>query len=1823
MTFSFLRSGQWIGFVLTVFLALSLPDGAFTQEAGSDERHPQIDPRRDQLQENLMAFWKNGNVRAAREIGQQLLTIETELYGSHDDRVAVRHQRQCEFSLELQEDQAARQHFESYFQIYQTQQAEKSWQRTEATRERDLLEKFLALPIDERQQLFDLRRQVLQELGENRLDRALKAAEGSARVARDLVGERHPFCIMEMLNIQYIQVQRGDLTNVGKQLIRLHNILMQVEHPDHPNFGVLLLVLADYHQRVGEHERALQTFGESIEQFKKSGSTFRQEFCLALALQGGLLCGNGEFQDALAPLREAFHISTQEALPGEIRKNVIVNSLCYALQESARREQTGNDWKQAMKLLEEAWPLSVEYFGEDHTRSVDLKFELDFIRTAADWTPDQLQNYRQLDNLRSTIIAHVQAGESPQALALARKRHESLAALRGATSSEALRARFDVLSLLLTLPDEQPERQPDGSSNLHKQLEEFLTEFENCFGTSHVECGNISFSFAQALDPDDPSAVAFARKSAESFKASLTSSSSEYVQSLTLLGTLLARDNVPEAVDVLEEAITLWNAGGARGSMGHCDALLALGSYHYEVGNPYDARLLLPQAVDLLRTKPAADRGLDLAVALNYLGNIASDRAAYDDAIKYYREAVHLFESTPWRPADRHHYGSPGAYTSFYQWTLYNSGNSHFYMKNYEQAERLLLKLLDRFPDASPLDAYRSACYSLANVYEKQQRFAEAGKILDRADASVQVHAADDPLVSGELLLEQTELAFAAGDDARFRLKYDSCWTTFQKIKSPDAVPVDEGDYFLKYMGRLITLCEQVDDWDRVVEVRRFLRPFDDVILDGWPSMLADAKAELALAERVAGLDVETRQHVRQMRLWTEQLQQHSDDNFAGLDESILEQTQPLLVKVNDVLGEHNLVAARFCEALAACYEFRQEYGKAFTLLSDSLISNTALLGAEHSTPAITALQIGRITRQLGEYQKARQFDEYAIELLKHALGQHSIEIMHAEMELARLHTDLQDYAAAMPLARHAVEGYRRLWGEQNAGYAQGLELLGKISAGLHEPELARTYFQQAHSILTELLESEDRRLLRSHANQAVAAAWNPQRADAAQKLFDDVIAKYQAADLEHLVEYTELLVNYGDALLEWGKFAEAEQVFLRARGSRVKLDWLAEAVIQQELLTRLGQAQRRLGKLDEAIDHLSEAVRIQRNLYGDASRILSETLFQLSIAEQQQGRRDDARAHVLESLQIQQRIIGQVGNLMSDESLSLMLNSEEGQLDLLLSLLLQSSPSSEELSEAFRWTFQRKGISLDLSCRRRSLQQSEVYDTQTVERVEQLRLLNQQVADFALRSPPGLSPEEVTQAREELNRKIGEANSELALTLQSAGIFLPEVDGNATAVSRKLSAGTVFIEYVRMNQIAPLDSEPPAVPRYVAFVLAGGSSEAEIRFADLGNADEIDELIEKMRDQTRQVPRMLRISGEDDLEKKYMNTAQDLYDRLLAPFSDQLQHADTIVIGPDAALCKVPFAALVDSEQRYVIETADISYVSSSRDFLRSHGPPGQGVIILSNPNFDADLESRQQVLREVETREPGLSLLALRESREIDLRSLRWRRLPGAEQEAQDVNELLGQSNFAPVKIYLGEAAVEEVLKTAQSPRVVHLATHGFYVPLEAENLDKESDLRSFSSGTSLSRLRTDRNPLLRSGIVLAGANRLASGEDAAGTLEDGWVTAQEIASMDFRNTELVVLSACESGLGDIATGQGVQGIRRAFLNAGGHSVLTSLYEVPDGETRQLMHGFYQELLETDNRRAALSRAQRQRIVERRQAEGAAHPFFWASFILLGTAE
>jgi len=451
--------------------------------------------------------------------------------------------------------------------------------------------------------------------------------------------------------------------------------------------------------------------------------------------------------------------------------------------------------------------------------------------------------------------------------------------------------------------------------------------------------------------------------------------------------------------------------------------------------------------------------------------------------------------------------------------------------------------------------------------------------------------------------------------------------------------------------------------------------------------------------------------------------------------------------------------------------------------------------------------------------------------------------------------------------------------------------------------------------------------------------------------------------------------------------------------------------------------------------------------------------------------------------------------------------------------------------------------------------------------------------------------------------------------------------------VAPVLPPGSALVEIVRadiFNFKATRNAPRWKPAHYFAFVLRG-AGDAEPVMIDLGLADDIDQAVGAVRDRMEEATRAFgRAPGatiqrpEEAREEEFRQASADLYRKAFAPVRKALGHATLVYVAPDGELNRVAFESLVEENGKYLIESYRFAYLSSGRDLLRTAPAPATGTTAFAGPDYDLGVSGRQTQARLLLAALPHEPQAAIRGQTSREVRSLKWEPLPGAAAELADLQQELAGSRYGPVTGYTGAQALEEVFKSLPAPRVLHVATHGFFlsdqeIPLEDRTAPMELGT-GFGAARGLARLRGTENPLLRSGIVLAGVNALGEAWPEAAEVDDGWVTAQEIAMMDLRGTELVVLSACESGLGDVKCGEGVYGLRRAFLYAGARTLLTSLYKVPDEQTRDLMHRFYGSLKEGKSKLDALHEVQLAIIRQRRAQNGAAHPFFWASFVLVG---
>jgi CHAT domain-containing protein len=392
--------------------------------------------------------------------------------------------------------------------------------------------------------------------------------------------------------------------------------------------------------------------------------------------------------------------------------------------------------------------------------------------------------------------------------------------------------------------------------------------------------------------------------------------------------------------------------------------------------------------------------------------------------------------------------------------------------------------------------------------------------------------------------------------------------------------------------------------------------------------------------------------------------------------------------------------------------------------------------------------------------------------------------------------------------------------------------------------------------------------------------------------------------------------------------------------------------------------------------------------------------------------------------------------------------------------------------------------------------------------------------------------------------------------------------------VQAALPANAALVEFARYHRFDPRQGAKPwQEERYVAYLL---TRQGPPRWVALGEAAPIDAAIDAVL--AKMDSRISAAAAKAALQR--------LDALVFAPIRAQLSDISHVILAPDGKLNLVPFEALIDPQGRHALERYLVSYVSSGRDLLRLASPqrPRGGAVIMAGPDYGPLPSAGASV--------PSFTPL-------VD-----------APKEATDLRRYF---STAPVT---GDHATKAALAKLTGPAMLHIATHGFYgwpasVAAAAANagaIARRGPLRSSVDPGSLAPPPTHdpAEGLDRSGLAMAGANRGP----------DGIVTAREIAGFDWWGTQLVVLSACQTGVGTVPSGDGVYGLRRALVLAGAASQVVSLWNVADASTRALMRDYYGQLKQGTGRAEALRGAQLRMLHQPRYA----HPFYWAAFIPAG---
>lgn len=369
--------------------------------------------------------------------------------------------------------------------------------------------------------------------------------------------------------------------------------------------------------------------------------------------------------------------------------------------------------------------------------------------------------------------------------------------------------------------------------------------------------------------------------------------------------------------------------------------------------------------------------------------------------------------------------------------------------------------------------------------------------------------------------------------------------------------------------------------------------------------------------------------------------------------------------------------------------------------------------------------------------------------------------------------------------------------------------------------------------------------------------------------------------------------------------------------------------------------------------------------------------------------------------------------------------------------------------------------------------------------------------------------------------------------------------------------------------------------------------------------------------DQTEEHPDIIVIENGKQLENEFYNDYRknikskgkdkNSFARYWGKLNEKLKGYKKIYFSADGIYNKLNPATLLMPDGKYLLDIQDIQQVNSTKDLLMGYYQTKQesniynSALLIGNPNFSLSESQVREASKKIRSQQgEDYNFEQIASTRGIELTNL-----PGTEKEIKDIEKFLKSKKW-DVNSYLGDMAVKTAVKSANNPRIVHIATHGMF--LEDVKLDNK-EMFGFEEKKLV------ENPLLRSGLFFTGADNYLKSDSTKPTGdENGLLTAYEAMNLDLDKTELVVLSACETGLGEIQNGEGVFGLRRAFQQAGAKAVIMSLWSVNDEATQELMSSFYKNWITGMTKRDAFSKAQLE--IKNKYHD----PYYWGAFVMVG---
>ena len=878
------------------------------------------------------------------------------------------------------------------------------------------------------------------------------------------------------------------------------------------------------------------------------------------------------------------------------------------------------------------------------------------------------------------------------------------------------------------------------------------------------------------------------------------------------------------------------------------------------------------------------------------------------------------------------------------------------------------------------------------------------------------------------------------------------------------------------------------------------------------------------------------------------------------------------IAKTLDILEEKktplaNAYIANTLITQAKLLAIKGEYDQAeFNIFkSDKIKSKTDLPPIFTSNDATDDL--AELNLNLGRYGLAREILEESIIRTKNRYGDKSRHITRALTLMARLRLLEGDYSGAETLSREALEINRAIFGDRSTKISPALTVLSDVFSTIGDYDKAETALNKVIGIQQSQFGDDHVDLGKLYGSLALVKFYNNEEFRVVQDLFlksERIIGKKLGGSSP---TYAETLKNLAiiNIANEQYKFASdylqtAGKIWSEKIGRRNNVNSATVSILKGDI----EYEQRNYGQAEQ---YYLQAKKIYEKLFSIDHPEYVKSLSKLSRTYYMNYDKKKALEYINEVLDNYASFIEDYFPTLSEREKAKFWNTIKTDYEFYYTLVISDDKRRSELvGDLYNKALLSKALLLNSSKKTREAILNSGDDE--LKQVYRDWIDKKELLTYAL----SLSSEQLTQNNINTNSLVGEIELlEKELSKKSAIFSKSNTKSGITwqQIQDKLGETEVALEMTRF------------------------------RHFDHHFTDSIVYAIFYLKPERKSQPELILIQNGKDLEKRYLKYYRNSikfkvndrfsYKNFWKPIEERVGNLPKIFLSPDGVYNQINLEAIPTGEGKYVLDNSNIVLVNNTKEIYTTRLEPPKTrdariAMIFGDPEFYVSTQPGEPV------EDSGIT----RGSTNIITQ------LPGTRGEVQGLESLLNERGWKTDE-YLSDDATEEVIKKVNSPRIMHIATHGFF----------ESNTKLARSGSS-SYLYD--NPLLKSGLLLTGAGDIFNQTKYNYNVDNGILTAYEAMNLNLDQTDLVVLSACETGLGQLESGEGVYGLQRSFLVAGAESVIMSLFKVSDEATKELMVSFYDKWMKTGDKRGSFIQAKKE--IRNKYKD----PIYWGPFVMIG---